>query len=398
MTSLFLFWIVMMLLPLGSHAQDYRAIQGVLKTDSTHQPIGYASIYLKETATRQFVGTVSDRQGGFLLTVPLLHTRDTVTFSCVGYDTRKVTVASLLAQAARQVTVEIFLQESATLLPSLMVTNITARQMMEKCIQQIPHNYLHHVFDNHCFYWQVLKENHTVTGLREAFVVAREDYTGNPVVRTFQTDSVTRQAGTFTWRLPLDSVKHALLFDFIRSGGGAISPETMDEWNYQYVFSDHYQGQHITAIEAVRKDHFSKALLFINTDTWAVERIEFSYRWGDMPSYHLNDSLTYQMSSVQGLVLYKRTYRTYNIKHLSLTATYTVRNIYKRNRHWFREVTTEFTVLQSQELLKAESMPPSQAGQRSNVWATPVIIDRKTYCEAIKALLTANDSGRLCPE
>src|SRR5690606_41407196 len=66
-------------------------LSGVVYDSATKEPIEYANIYGAQTA----VGTVSSRVGDFELNIPKAILPSTVTISCIGYQSRFITIELL---------------------------------------------------------------------------------------------------------------------------------------------------------------------------------------------------------------------------------------------------------------------------------------------------------------
>jgi len=66
-------------------AQDTLKLAGSVYDSATHQPVQYVNIGI----SRQGIGTVSNDSGAFVLRIPAKKSGESLTFSCIGYQTKK---------------------------------------------------------------------------------------------------------------------------------------------------------------------------------------------------------------------------------------------------------------------------------------------------------------------
>ena len=71
-------------------AQDTLRLVGSVYDSATHKPVQYVNIGI----ARQGIGTVSNDSGAFVLRVPAEKSGESLTFSCIGYQTQKIKIAT----------------------------------------------------------------------------------------------------------------------------------------------------------------------------------------------------------------------------------------------------------------------------------------------------------------
>ncbi|WP_139307979.1 carboxypeptidase-like regulatory domain-containing protein [Pontibacter flavimaris] len=106
------FTLLLLLIAIGSEAQSIR-LWGAVLSANTGQPLPYVNIGIRN----KNIGTASDGQGQFILSLPPAHAQDTVTFSAVGYQEQAVPVRELASIKP----LEVRLQEKATSLQEVVV-------------------------------------------------------------------------------------------------------------------------------------------------------------------------------------------------------------------------------------------------------------------------------------
>ncbi len=74
-------------------AQDTLKLAGSVYDSVTHQPVQYVNIGI----ARQGIGTVSNDSGAFVLLIPAEKSGESLTFSYIGYQTKKIKIATHLA-------------------------------------------------------------------------------------------------------------------------------------------------------------------------------------------------------------------------------------------------------------------------------------------------------------
>lgn len=103
-----------------------KKIQGTIK-DSLGSPIEFANIGIMGSS----IGTVSNADGDFFLSIPNTNLNDTLACSFIGYSTAKFAVQTLNKQ------ITVILTEQNTELQSITITDMSAERMMEMAFEKI---------------------------------------------------------------------------------------------------------------------------------------------------------------------------------------------------------------------------------------------------------------------
>ena len=106
------FSFLLLLIFLSAEAQSIK-LQGRILAEADGQVLPYVNIGIRN----KNIGTASDGQGRFILTLPQNRQQDTLTFSAIGYEELSVPVRELAAQQP----LEVRLKEKATALQEVVV-------------------------------------------------------------------------------------------------------------------------------------------------------------------------------------------------------------------------------------------------------------------------------------
>lgn len=142
-------------------------LSGVIYDSATKEPIEYANIYVTQTA----VGTVSSRLGDFELNIPKAILPNTVTISCIGYQSRFIPIDHLADADVR-----IQLNQAAVLLKEVAVVEQldSGLVILKKAIKAIDENYptRKHLLEG--FYRELSVRDTVYTRLIEASILVQE--------------------------------------------------------------------------------------------------------------------------------------------------------------------------------------------------------------------------------
>uniref|UniRef100_UPI0035A1110C carboxypeptidase-like regulatory domain-containing protein n=1 Tax=Prevotella heparinolytica TaxID=28113 RepID=UPI0035A1110C len=130
---------VLFVVPTLLYGQARSAITGSV-VDEHNRPLPNVNLFFKQAKR----GTVTNSDGQFQLRLP--ETRDTLTASCIGYETQDIPVAQ------NRVTLSIRLVPADVPLNEVIVTNLSARELLQKAIEKIPQNYPQTEFLTNIFY------------------------------------------------------------------------------------------------------------------------------------------------------------------------------------------------------------------------------------------------------
>lgn len=117
--------------------------------DEHNRPLPNVNLFFKQAKR----GTVTNSDGQFRLRLP--ETGDTLTASCIGYETQAIPIAQ------DRHTLSIRLVPADVPLNEVIVTNLSARELLQKAIEKIPQNYPQTEFLTNIFYRAKMNDSAT---------------------------------------------------------------------------------------------------------------------------------------------------------------------------------------------------------------------------------------------
>ena len=140
-----------------AQGDDVWTLSGKVTDAKTRKPMAHVSV------TDRSVGTVTNEAGEFVLKLP--SAPETVTFSCLGYKTQK-----LSAKALGSVRVEVRLEPSSVMLDEIVVQGADAKELVRKAMAKIVDNYPNVPNLLRGFYRETVQKRNHFTGISEGVV------------------------------------------------------------------------------------------------------------------------------------------------------------------------------------------------------------------------------------
>jgi len=135
-------------------AQAPLQLSGTIVNSSNNQPLPFASVFLKNV----YLGTVSDENGRFRLTIPAAQADGVLQVSYVGFQTKELAIGSI--QDPKNVRVQLVVE--ATVLDAAIVKapkRYTAKEVMRKALRSIENNYSTNPVYLGAYYRETITEN-----------------------------------------------------------------------------------------------------------------------------------------------------------------------------------------------------------------------------------------------
>jgi hypothetical protein len=376
-----LFYCCALLVPSCVFGQGY-SLRGII-LDEELKPVPYSSVVIKDDSTKILLGTISDLTGNFKLQLPAHYDNDTLKISSVGFETLLIAMRQIRKSGMS----EFRLRTSTTTLPAVVFRGLTARQLIEACVKEIPVNYRNVSFLNSAYYWKATKEDSVYKAMEEGTLTVDEDHGLDASNRSFSYDSVVRRGEAQRNFISFDDHKNLFFFDFIRTGSGITNLDNLNEWKLEYLNINSEHALNATVVKATRHDKLGHFIIYINPMDYSFERVEFSYQW---PStlHSLDNSKLYKLDYVNGVVQYQKTDKKYSIKYLFCSFAYSICERYTFKKVLSRVTDFEFTLLSSAELkygMRARKRPPILNNKQ-------VIVNTPAYCGAVMALEGRSES------
>ncbi len=256
---------------LGGHAQNYISISGKILDKETKEPLPFASIYVKNSAT----GTTSNKDGAFIFHVSSHIDTAPVTISMIGYES----IEKPANQFAKNQT--IYLQQSVAQLDDVILTSgkpLTAKKIVKKAYKAIDTNYPKEPYILEGFIRDLQNEDGTYVELLECaarfYYKDYKDY-NSPKVE-LQEVRQSYIAKRHSWNDDFErknSIVDLIEDDFIRYDYGPIKAK--NGWSYKIESILPFANRLVYKIMGVNPP-FQKTTLYIDTENFAFVRIELT--------------------------------------------------------------------------------------------------------------------------
>lgn len=214
------------------------------------------------------------------------------------------------------------MEEERVMLPSLTIRSLSAKEYIKKCIGKIQDNYT----DNEsaeAFYWQSTRIDERPAEFFESYVILSK--------RSILYDSIIGDTKHSPYHVDMfDSLADVIKFDVINQTSMFVNEDNLNDWKYEYSFSGEVDNTQYIVIEASKtgnpfkpNQNMNTLKIYINSANYAIERIDFTYRWTDGKRFHSHDGLEYSMTRFRGTVEYgKTTAQKYSLNYLSTDAEF----------------------------------------------------------------------------
>ncbi|MDW7694694.1 carboxypeptidase-like regulatory domain-containing protein [Flammeovirgaceae bacterium SG7u.111] len=250
---------------------DYTTITGKILNKKTKEPIPFASIYLKNTSN----GTRSNSEGVFVFHIPKNLHNVNVVVSSIGYN-----AVERLPSVFEKENV-IYLEESVLELNEVVISaeeQLTAKQIIKRAYKLLEENYPTSEYILEGFIRDLQNEDSSYVEFLECAVKLKYQKYNVKFEPQVELQEVRRSfiANKNPWNDEWD--RKNLIFDiieddFIRFNYGPI--KVKKGWDYEVESVLPFGNSYVYKINAGNKGN-SKAVLFIDIDTFAFVRIEYS--------------------------------------------------------------------------------------------------------------------------
>ncbi len=131
---------------------------GIVKDTNTKEALAYAHIFLKNYP----LGTVANSEGRFKIIIPKKYQHDSLIVSFIGYESKAFSIAIL------NHTIHVSLQANTKELSAITITDLSAANIIDKAIDNIPNNYFRKPYISKGFYRISSREGQKYIHLSEA--------------------------------------------------------------------------------------------------------------------------------------------------------------------------------------------------------------------------------------
>ncbi len=143
----------------GNDTTRFIAIRGIVLNSETHQPVVFASIFIRGTN----IGTVSNSNGRFLIKIPMRFKNRALAFSSIGYKTIYVSPATL-----NKVSNKVYLTPAVIPIKEVVIRHLDPVHLLTAATEKIPENYAVKPVMMTGFYRESIRKNKKYLSVAEA--------------------------------------------------------------------------------------------------------------------------------------------------------------------------------------------------------------------------------------
>ena len=255
-----------------AQGDDVWTLSGKVTDAKTRKPMAHVSV------TDRSVGTVTNEAGEFVLKLP--SAPETVTFSCLGYKTQR-----LSAKALGSVRVEVRLEPSSVMLDEIVVQGADAKELVRKAMAKIVDNYPNVPNLLRGFYRETVDKRGHFTCISEGVVDVyktgydKNDWRDGVAIIKGRRLLSQRPGDTLSVKLQGGPVLPIIL-DVVKESEVLLNEEELNNYSFRYVTMSKADDRNQYVVEIAPLLVVPYALyhgrLYIDQETLAFTRIELS--------------------------------------------------------------------------------------------------------------------------
>lgn len=369
-------------------------VEGTITDGKAQMPLPYAGIGWSLHGD----GTVSSSDGSFELP---FYVGDTLLVSFIGYKTQKIAIS--IADTSQPL--EVFLLPDTVLLDEVLISDLTALELVKKAIEKVPENYAQTPVMHTAFYRSYMKEYYkkgkkrgqTDEILKEVWAnIYKQPYEKSERKRQKNEDLIKlvrwRQFGQnldddvtqsdTSGQLNGGSINNILNLDEAKSGR-LFGGRNIKNYDFEYLPSTTYQGRSVYVVAFDQNDRADELLyegtLFIDAATTAFVALKYKYSEEGQKMY--NDGFSFMfiaadIHSVEAFIEYEFISPKWYLKQL--------------DGHFTVNVTLENTFL-FRQLLRADGTKKPK-----DIFGNDDEVKVKTY-NSVQMLLNLKDTSNVQP-
>ncbi len=249
-----------------AHSQQLE-IEIIDSEDSTAIPLVHIYNFSNQS------GTVTNFDGKVLIGSGKVGVNDSIVISCVGYKTKSINGGKF------KKSLNIYLERDTKILNSVVITDLSARDIIVKCIDRLPENHKRGADKLIVNHWNTSRLDGTYQSIKS--VKSLINYpelvpVDNEILFELHSEqhSDHDEIAQFTDVLSLTHVLSKRAF---------FNPENIDAWRYKIIGEERFGNENYYHIEATYFDPTGSIehniLIFINQQNYGIAKLKFSYYW-----------------------------------------------------------------------------------------------------------------------
>ena len=262
---------------------SYRNISGKVTNQSAKISLPYASIGIRG----KHIGTISNQDGEFALTLSSENSKDTLVVSYVGFKNFEIPVSDI-----SNTKLQIKLKEDFISLQEVVIRNNDPKSIIKAAVNRIEINYPQNASNLTSFYREsVLKNNRYMIYLESVLDIYKYPYSENELtdkVKIFKSRKIydVSRLDTISFRLK-GGIQGCLLLDIVQNQPEFLNPEFMDLYTYRLSDISTFDNKPVYIIDFKPKENITTPLLegklIIETRSLAIIGAEFGYNQSRLP-------------------------------------------------------------------------------------------------------------------
>ncbi|MFC2117391.1 carboxypeptidase-like regulatory domain-containing protein [Bacteroidota bacterium] len=279
-TGIIILLLVLTFIKEKCYGQEFFKIEGKI-TNSKNQAIPYVNISIKKTS----IGTMSNDDGEFILSISEEYINDTVLVSHIGYLTQNFIVDKKNLNNHK-----IELSEASYSLKEVSVRPIDPFSILQKAISQITQNYYNTEYESEAFYREVIMENDSYIEYAEGILtIFQKPYSKDikkqekDLIRVIESrrnkNNLKEYELSKKVRNPIGGPVTCLKYNPIKFHPSFMRTNSNEKYNYKLVDILEYSGRNLYVIEFDQNDKIKKSLykgkIYIDKETLAFIHLNY---------------------------------------------------------------------------------------------------------------------------
>lgn len=255
----------------------FKIIQGSVVDKRKENPIPYCNIGL----TGKAVGTMTNQNGQFILKIPEKYLKDTLSFSCIGYEVEFCNLDTLSEKSLR-----IKLKKKSYQLRTIDIIQYDPMVVLDNVDRNISENYESDYTLLTTFYREIIQENGAYTDISEAVLQVLKA----PYQKKLISDHVKFLKGRKgAVSKPFNDIRFRLKggpyyitkLDLVKNNESFLNPEFRHLYSYDFdkkVTLDNRETVVINFSPIYNlRDILFEGKIYVDIETWAIARVDFNY-------------------------------------------------------------------------------------------------------------------------
>lgn len=358
---------------------SYRNITGKITSNSTKIALPYASIGIRG----KHVGTISNQDGEFTLTLSSGNSNDTLVVSYIGFKNYELPIKKITNKQ-----LQIGLKEDFISLQEVVIRNNDPKSILKAALNRIDINYPQKPANLTSFYREsVLKNNKYMIYLESVLNIYKNPYSEIELtdrVKIFKSRKIydVSRLDTISFRLK-GGIQACLTLDIVQNPPEFLNPEFMNLYKYYLTDISIFNDKAVYIINFKPKTDLTIPLLegklIIETKSLAIIGAEFGYNQNRLPELtnqfisKANAKTKVRPIQIQYTVNYRNINGKYFLNHTLGNLKFKVKN---RRKLFSRTFSTSFEMATT----KLDTLTVKKFKHRETIAPTTILSTKKlTY-------------------